>query len=172
MTLRLLLAITVFLGALGSAPQARAQKLPFSLMMSPELMVSSDFLQARDPALRLDAPDPELYRTERRQRMLLAAGIGAVTAAVLNVAGTAAWGCKGDRHRTVSPLAAGAIGMVGMSFAIGGGFALRRSSQDAWYPATRGQKTAAVLTAIGVAGTTTALLAALSAAEGAGTCAN
>jgi hypothetical protein len=123
-------------------------------------------IPTRDPALQLTPPEPSLFRAQRRQRLLLAAGIGLVASSLAHAAIYTSDACNNDSR--ASAVAAGAFGVIGVGFTLGGGIALARAQPR--HPATRGQKVGAFFLAFGTAVVSQALMMGVWAVQGAGAC--
>jgi hypothetical protein len=139
---------------LGSSA-AHAQSLPGALLLR------SSALEPVDPELRLRPLDRALVHAPRH-RLVIASGIGALTAATVHGALLGNFGgCGRAWPESVSRrelLMAGAVGVVGMTFVIGGSVGLARVPKAAWRSAGPGEKIAAVFTALASAAAAEALL--------------
>ncbi|MET0286266.1 MAG: hypothetical protein ABW352_17435 [Polyangiales bacterium] len=125
-------------------------------------------LTTRDPTLQLQPPSPELFRAQRRHRLLLAAGLGIATSSLAHFAVYAADSCNNDSRASMAGAGAGLV--VGVGFTIFGGTLMARDTPK--LRASPGQKVAIVLTALGSAVLTQALLMGVWAVQGAGACAS
>jgi hypothetical protein len=169
-----LLALLAALALCGlCSARASAQARPLSLLPQSAAMLPAAG-QPQDPALRLTAPDPDLWRAQRRARLLLAAGAGMLVGSAVHLSwATLNRVCVQDNGpRTVSLYSAAVVGGVGLSFTIGGGALLGRSTRERRYPGSAGQIVGATALALGSAVVTQALLGVLFALESAGGCAS
>lgn len=153
----------------SSAALAQAPALP---LLQLSASTQAEVQVPRDPSLQLSAPDPELWRAQRRARLLLASGIGMLVGSATHLAwATPRRHCVQDKTRSTSLYGAGITGAVGVALTLGGGFWLADSGTRR-YPASTGQKVGAAFLALGTAVATQALLGLVFAVESAGACAN
>lgn len=96
----------------------------------------------RSPELQLSSPDPELWKAQRRARFMLAFGAGLAAASAVHLAWATPNRYCGYGHVMNSSLyAAGVLGSVGVSLALGGGTWLGvSSSRHGYLRASKGQK--------------------------------
>jgi hypothetical protein len=119
------------------------------------------------PEFRLAAPDPELWRSSRRARVLLALGVAFAVSAAIHVGWAAPTRTCGYGHQMNTSLyAAGVLGGLGTALTITGATMLRRRPER--LPPSPGQLGGILGGAVGAAFGVQAVLAALRALDSPG----